>query len=548
MRQVTLLALTLYFLGIGTHSFEVSPSTIATVPFGVGHISVYEHSGIQGRYYAMPLAYLLNNTATPSQNFLTGQSEMSFDVLLWSLEAREAVYRHLRANFDSQVATEEIEVMPMDKIRLVWRSNVRSLTNDLKIDDSWKSSNSRSSIATFHFTCSTLVVCEQLATYMENNSDKFDALELEFVISGQNSFRRDLKISASNIKSGNFWAKLTNMHNTAAVRYLKSADMNLLLSETRQNIFGSLITEQGYVETGSEVKLREAIENILEKTEVEVSDFEDIQWESVFWEPSWARPDKLTSFLNHVITKEAQNSSNFEVTGTEKPGSFELGIPKFLGFFGIKTSVSRSESRTVSKKDFLSKLHEINSNIEWTGEMFTVKPMKLFRINLSLLNSTTNLSTENVQIEVLKSIHSMPIRVNDRLPQQNATFTHTLVMQRLEDKINSLKSDLSLKLEDSFQNFSSDVNLQVDSFMNDTESKLEPIEAKLESLPGWPAGSYCILKNGDCPPGFQHHSKAAYGLRTWGKYRTSGAGYFGSSAILQSSSESVAIITQTCCK
>ena len=108
-----------FLVGGSLQNLEVSPNTIATVPFGHDHISVYKHPASLGRYYAMPLAYLMNNSAKVSQNFLTGRSEMSFDVLLWSVEIKEAVFRHVRDQFDSQVTSEAIELIPMHKIRVV---------------------------------------------------------------------------------------------------------------------------------------------------------------------------------------------------------------------------------------------------------------------------------------------------------------------------------------------------------------------------------------------------------------------------------------------
>ena len=43
----------------------------------------------------MPLVELLPETATSFRNVLLGKTEMTFDVLMWSDGAREAVFRHL---------------------------------------------------------------------------------------------------------------------------------------------------------------------------------------------------------------------------------------------------------------------------------------------------------------------------------------------------------------------------------------------------------------------------------------------------------------------
>ncbi len=44
---------------------------------------------------ANPLNYLLHESAEARFNVLIGKYEMKFDILMWSVEAREAVYRHL---------------------------------------------------------------------------------------------------------------------------------------------------------------------------------------------------------------------------------------------------------------------------------------------------------------------------------------------------------------------------------------------------------------------------------------------------------------------
>ncbi len=44
----------------------------------------------------MPLVYLLHDSARTRLNVVTGMQETTFDILMWSVEAREAVYRHLK--------------------------------------------------------------------------------------------------------------------------------------------------------------------------------------------------------------------------------------------------------------------------------------------------------------------------------------------------------------------------------------------------------------------------------------------------------------------
>ena len=82
--------------GGGYWSLQLSPNSVSTVPFQNWHISVWEHATDQGRYYSMPLVELLPETARILDSFLIGGHVMQFDVLMWTEEAREAVFQYLK--------------------------------------------------------------------------------------------------------------------------------------------------------------------------------------------------------------------------------------------------------------------------------------------------------------------------------------------------------------------------------------------------------------------------------------------------------------------
>ncbi len=43
-------------------------------------------------------------------------------------------------------------------------------------------------------------------------------------------------------------------------------------------------------------------------------------------------------------------------------------------------------------------LADDHRHVEWTGEVFRVKPMKLYRLNLSSYNSRSNIAVANLQV------------------------------------------------------------------------------------------------------------------------------------------------------
>lgn len=59
---------------------------------------------------------------------------------------------------------------------------------------------------------------------------------------------------------------------------------------------------------------------------------------------------------------------------------------------------SGSENQKVDKEQLLRALSEHHQDVEWTGEKFRIKPMKLYRLNLSSFKSGSNIAVANLQV------------------------------------------------------------------------------------------------------------------------------------------------------
>ena len=147
-------------------------------------------------------------------------------------------------------------------------------------------------------------------------------LELEYVINGQRSARRQIKISGDHIMSGNVHANLVNMPNIESssggakmsTQYITSQDLNKLIYESSTNIVASVITDSDYVDTGDDVSVSKLIEQELTRERVLSTQLQPHMWESVFWSPLWARPDKLTSSLNQMLSKDETSNNSLVLT------------------------------------------------------------------------------------------------------------------------------------------------------------------------------------------------------------------------------------------
>ncbi len=239
---------------------------------------------------------------------------------------------------------------------------------------------------------------------MKESPDMFHALELEYIINGQRSSRRRVAVTGSSLTAGRLFTRLQNMPETGddnAVRFVTSSDLKTVAAETTSKVVASVTTDSDYIDTGDDVSVFNLLERVLGRQEVSTANFQPHMWNSVFWDPSWARPDKIASYLNKALSKDATDSRNFILT-EEAESSSKQGSAggSFLKIFSVKGSggSENNQQRKVQKEDVLNVLRERHTHVEWTGDVFRVKPMKLFRLNLSALNTSTSIAVANLQV------------------------------------------------------------------------------------------------------------------------------------------------------
>ncbi len=148
---------------------------------------------------------------------------------------------------------------------------------------------------------------------MQQYPETFYGLTLEYIINGHRSARRQVQIRGENIITGHLYTQLKNMEGVQrnSERFITSQDMKKVVSESTRNVVASVVSDSNYVDTGDEVSVSNLIEHELTREQVTSNQFQPHMWDSVFWNPTWARPDKLTSYLNKMLSKDETDESNF---------------------------------------------------------------------------------------------------------------------------------------------------------------------------------------------------------------------------------------------
>ena len=333
---------------------------------------------------------------------------------------------------------------------------------------------------------------------MRTTPSMFNGLHLEYIINGQQASRRNVEITGSMMSGGKLFTKLENMPNmkNKSERYISSNDMKKISSETVSNLVATVTRDSSYIDTGDEVSLSGLIEHVLTRNEVTTDTFEPKKWDSVFWDPTWARPDKLTNFLKDTLVKFQNDSEYFYTTdrARKSSGNGEAGLELFGLFkFGGSGGSSKDIREKVEIKKIENILDEKDFKVQWTGEVFKVKPMKLYRLNLAQLKTSASIAVGNLQIHQYETVQTIPVRVTPGTYIGNGTssLTADLVQSRLRQELANmstvLREEMAGKDDDLERLLRTHVSkVATELRANDTQlqTKVNAAEGKLVNLPG----------------------------------------------------------------
>ncbi len=151
---------------------------------------------------------------------------------------------------------------------------------------------------------------------MRSHPEIFNGLDLEYIINGHRSSRRKIHVTGENIRNSKVYKHLVNMPDTGigTTRFLNSDDMKKLVYESTMNVVASVVSDSDYVDTGDDVSVSSLLERELTREPVSAQRLESWMWEAVYWKPDWARPDKITSFLNQVVVKDETDNGTLLLT------------------------------------------------------------------------------------------------------------------------------------------------------------------------------------------------------------------------------------------
>ena len=298
----------------GFFTAEISPSTLTSVPYLNGEITIYEHRGNQSRYFHPPLAIIQLNDTQTIYNRFTNRYSIRLALVLSTEDLHQRILTYLQETLNlCQRPTDkcQIKMIPIDRLRIVWK-RLQALSSDYELDSSWMSNTILLSAIHFSIGCATRSACEELRNDTLKHPEIFDGLELEYSTPTEQHLRKDVTITGSNIIQTGMFASLKQMPNLidSNTRYLMVDDMNTLVSEVIANVEMSDVRDAGYVSHDDQALLRDLLKNRIAINQEVLLGHTSKQWESVYWNSDNLRPDVTVKFLNDELSRKESQYSN----------------------------------------------------------------------------------------------------------------------------------------------------------------------------------------------------------------------------------------------
>ena len=502
--------------GVGDNfKLDLEPQNVATVPFGSENLAIWKHR-YENRFYIRPLAHLVTDSIQWRLNNLEGRPEVTFDLELINEDVKKHVFTFLRDKKRLNLSVFDVELIPMAKVRLVWRHSASDLDEEFKVVDHWKTQTKMKNKVSFEISCSKLSACKELASEMKTNVEAYDMFEFEYVSHIRKSQKRNLTIDGNHFSSGTFFADLKNFPGITFENeiFLNESDVEKLATETSAIYFNDLKMKNTYIQITDEIKMKYLLNKVLKLHKLNSKNFHILQWNSVFWKPNQSRPDILAKKLNNEIEEIVARDNNVPLIANSTSENKNSVIEASASIEKINKEKSISMKLAAVK----NKLSKIDKNLNWNGKIFEPNPINLFSINLDKLEKSSEILSMSVHAKHFESISTVPVQMKNKksynipyeppelalekaisklikLSQESAgkiDIEKQKIKEEMCEKIvtseKALSKTISEELKSTKEKFSNDL----ESFQQEKNLNVSELDRAVSDLnANWPTDAYC---------------------------------------------------------
>jgi hypothetical protein len=303
---------------ISTQDFfkaQLSPSTLTSVPYLDGEVTVYEHIQNRSRLFVTPLAVLYLNQTRVLYNRLNKKYLLRLSLILYTNELRTTILKYVSNTRNRCSPPQEIcdiNMVPTERLRIVWR-RTHELSSDYKLDSSWQSNTALLNKIDVHIECTSNKTCYELLNDVLETPDILNGFELEYSTQTEKQTRKVVAITGQHLMKTQMYSELKQLPSSNvehSVRYLLVDDMNQLVTEILTTMELEEITDSDYLKHDDQKALIELLRQRLSLNVEILHGHMERQWNSVYWNSDNIRPDRIVHLLNDEL-KQLQNKTIF---------------------------------------------------------------------------------------------------------------------------------------------------------------------------------------------------------------------------------------------
>ena len=181
---------------------------------------------------------------------------------------------------------------------------------------------------------------------------------------------------------------------------MQTDDVLQMTQEIATHVVAMEVADEDFVSQDQSVQVSDLLRGLLRLQTQSTEHFEASQWGSVFWREDNARPDRVTETFNELYDKSNEHVQNITKTEiqNEHSSAVEVGLKVKL----VEANMKNSHSNKRLTKDELEKLHillkEHKSTVQWKGEAFIPKALKLSRVNMAALRVSSVIAVAQVSL------------------------------------------------------------------------------------------------------------------------------------------------------
>ncbi|CAF3804931.1 unnamed protein product [Rotaria sp. Silwood1] len=293
---------------------QIAVSDVGRFQYQDGEVTLFQNQLKPSDFFFAPFPHVEPNLTDCNYNDLSGYTELTLAVSLYTTNLLESAERHIKSQNDTCHAKHcGVSLLPTHSIRLIQKGlRTRESKKEYILDSEWHSNAQFRQTIDFIIYTPNMSTCERLKNSITSRC-RLSNFEVQYSLLGQQTVARTLEVTTEHVTKTSMYNEIKSQFpsDLQDIIALTDDDYKNLLTETMDQITMNLQVEEGYESIQNLVGINRLLDLQLQYKQVQLTKVNDQLWESLYWTPELTRPDQLSKVLNKVIKQDATDSNKF---------------------------------------------------------------------------------------------------------------------------------------------------------------------------------------------------------------------------------------------